>query len=195
MSRFISGFCVLALLLTACGQSTPDQETSQNEEPTTPAVTGTTAFGSVADVEAYLQWIGPHVQKISQLQTVYESGLASAKDGIADRRGTGRNLAARAKEAQPELQELLRSFDAQQPPALLAPFHRDVRKLITLRIDAYNQTIAGWAAEEAGTGGHEKIYSEVESTLAQANQLIQSLIEQQMQIDSARPSAAPAATP
>ncbi len=94
-------------------------------------------------MQAYLQSIGPFVQQISQLQAVYETALASGSGDSADRRGTGRNLAARAKEASPQLQQLLQTFDAVEPPPLLAPFHRDVRKLINLRLDALWQDDGG----------------------------------------------------
>ncbi|MBT3342919.1 MAG: hypothetical protein HN712_00035 [Gemmatimonadetes bacterium] len=189
MQRILTPFCALALLLTACGQSTPEQETDQQA-----TEAAATDFGSAADVQAYLQNIGPHVQRISELQALYETALATGADDSVDRRGTGRNLATKAADAKPQLQELLVTFDTIEPPPLLAPFHRDVRKLINLRLDAYGKTIKGWDAELAG-GEHEAIYGEVEKTLAEANQLIQALNEQMVQITTSLASAASATSP
>ena len=186
MSRFLASCSALALVFTACGQS------SQEEEQAT-ADPSQASYGSTAAVSAYLQQITPHIEEIGQLQGQYETALSSAKSENADRRGTGRNLSAKAKEVRPQLQQLLQRFDSIESPPLLANFHRDVRKLITLRLSAYDKTIEGWSYEETGSEP-KAIYAQVERTLAEANQLIASLNGEMTKINAAL-AAAPVASP
>lgn len=153
-----------------------------------PGASSTSPFGSVEDVKAYLEAIDPHIQSIARLQQQYEEGLASAREGAADRRGTGRNLAGRAELVKPALQEVSEQFDSIEPPPLLAPFHRDVRKLIALRREAYGRTVEGWSAEQRGDN-FEAVYREAEARFAEANQLIQQLNEQMRKIHGALEAA------
>ncbi len=182
MKRFLLPSFLLALLLTACGQSSQEQEVASDGDDT--------PYGSSEQVSAYLLEIGPYVQQIGQLQSHYETALASARGESNDRRGTGQNLSDKAKEVRPQLQELLQNFDQIEAPALLAPFHRDMRKLITTRLAAYDKTVDGWASELEG-GGHEVLYREVEDSLAEANRLIASLNEEVKKINMALAAAAP----
>jgi hypothetical protein len=91
------------------------------------------------------------------------------------------------------LQQLLQRFDSIESPPLLANFHRDVRKLIALRLSAYDKTIEGWSYEETGSEP-KAIYAQVERTLAEANQLIASLNGEMTKINAAL-AAAPVASP
>ncbi|MEC8932931.1 MAG: hypothetical protein VYB08_16030, partial [Candidatus Latescibacterota bacterium] len=91
MSRVLALFCVAALL-TACGQTSKDEETSGT------TTTNETPYGSAAAVEKYVAQITPYVQQISQLQSQYETALASQEGDSNDRLGTGRNLANKAEE-------------------------------------------------------------------------------------------------
>ena len=187
MSRVLALFCVAALL-TACGQTSKDEETSGT------TTTNETPYGSAADVEKYVAQIAPYVQQISQLQSQYETALASQQGDSNDRRGTGRNLANKAEEVRPELRTLQTTFDTVEPPAALAPFHRDIRKLIALRLSAYDKTIDGWADENAGGDRHKAIYGDVERAQDEANQLILALIAQMQKIQTAL-AAVPSETP
>ncbi len=58
----------------------------------------------------------------------------------------------------------------------------------------YGKTMEGWDVESAG-GKHEAIYSEAEQKLAEANQLIEALNKQLMQINTSLASTTPATTP
>jgi hypothetical protein len=93
-------------------------------------MTAETAYGSVSEVSGYLQIINPHINTFSELQRQYEDALASSKQGSSDRRGTGRNLATKAAAVRPGLQSVLEELDSIEPPPLLAPFHRDTRKML-----------------------------------------------------------------
>ncbi|MBT4100923.1 MAG: hypothetical protein HOM68_25675 [Gemmatimonadetes bacterium] len=186
MSRFLASCSALALVLTACGQS-------QEEEQQATADPSKTPYGSTAAVSTYLQQIAPHIEEIGQLHGHYETALSSAKSETTDRQGTGRNLSAKAEEVRPQLQQLLQLFDEIESPPLLASFHRDVRKLITLRLSAYDKTILGWSNEEAGSED-KVIYAQLERTIAEANQLIVSLNGEMTKINAAL-AAVPAASP
>ncbi|MEE3040443.1 MAG: hypothetical protein VX948_06255, partial [Candidatus Latescibacterota bacterium] len=144
-----------------------------------------TPYGSAADVEKYVAQIAPYVQQISQLQSQYETALAAQQGDSNDRRGTGRNLANKAEEVGPELRTLQTTFDTVEPPAALAPFHRDIRKLIALRLSAYDKIIDGWADEKAGGDRHKAIYGDVERAQDEANQLILALNAQMQKIQTA----------
>ncbi len=180
---------VLALLLfalfaTACGKT--DEKASAETQPPTVDMTAATAYGSVAEVSAYLQTINPHITTFSKLQQEYEEALASTKQGNADRRGTGRNLAAAVR---PGLQSVLEELDNIEPPPLLAPFHRDTRKMLVTRIDALARTIEGWEVEQA-EGDFEAIYQDAETKYESANQLILQLNRQMDSINTTVQEAA-----
>jgi len=127
----------LALLLGACGQ-----QSSQDEVPPP-----STPFGNQKEVQAYLVQIGPFVSEIGEIHGRWEQALGSHGEGTGQRRGTGRNLGVAAAEAEPQVEQLLKRLDEVAPPPLLAPFHRDTRKLIRLRLEAYAAAREGWQAE------------------------------------------------
>ena len=173
--------CGGLLLLVACGQPEPQ---------TSPASPGT-PFGTAAEVSGYLQQISPYVQEIGRLQVTVEQALSSATPGAEPRRGTGRNLAEAAKQVRPRLQEILKEFDGLEPPALLAPFHRDTKKLMLLRLEAYRLVAEGWQTEEAGAD-FQTLYDSAEARLREANEMISSLNAQMGQINQALEAAAAA---
>ncbi|MFP6646835.1 MAG: hypothetical protein VCF24_25230 [Candidatus Latescibacterota bacterium] len=181
-----------ALLLTffvlSCGKT--EEEASANGQPESapPDMTASTAYGSVAEVSAYLNAINPHIETIGGLQKDYEEALASSRQGASERRGTGRNLAEKAASIRPGLQSELDALDAIQPPPLLAPFHRDTRKMLATRIDALRRVIAGWELEQAG-GDCEAVYQEAEDKYESANQLILQLNTQMNRINTSLKAA------
>lgn len=181
-----------ALLLTffvlSCGKT--EEEASANGQPESapPDMTASTAYGSVAEVSAYLNAINPHIETIGGLQKDYEEALASSRQGASERRGTGRNLAEKAASIRPGLQSELDALDAIQPPPLLAPFHRDTRKMLATRIDALRRVIAGWELEQAG-GDYEAVYQEAEDKYESANQLILQLNTQMNRINTSLKAA------
>jgi hypothetical protein len=173
-------------------------------------MTASTAYGTVEEVSEYLDAINPHVNTIGQLQRDYEQALASSRQGASHMetaagvlefeldgrpyrlrawRGTGRYLAEKAAAVRPGLQAELDALDAIQPPPLLAPFHRDTRKMLITRIDALARVIAGWELEQAG-GDYEAAYREAEARYETANQLILQLNTEMNRINTSVAAAA-----
>lgn len=165
------------LLLLGCGRR---EETRQEVR---------TPYGTVAEVSAYLASMNPYIERISQVQIQYEEALSSAREDATERKGTGRNLAERAASAQPDLRSVLEALDAISPPPLLAPFHRDTRKLVATRLEAYSRTLEGWEAEQAGAE-FGAAYRQAEAKLDEANQLILQLNEQMQNINASLLDAA-----
>lgn len=180
MLRIARGSLALALLtLAACGTS-QDETPKQQPEP----AAAETAYGSAAEVTAYVETIMPLVQRHNRLLSSYEEALASAKQGTADRRGTGRNLSEKASSVQPQLTNLLTELDDITPPALLAPFHRDTRKMVATRIESLTKTMEGWKIEQAG-GEFEPVYREAEAKYADANEIVVRLNTEMGQVQAA----------
>ena len=157
----------LLTLAAACGTS---EQGDQAETPAPAAESPQTAYGSVADVETYLQAINPLVMEHNTLLSKYQEVLASGRDDSRNRVATEDNLAAQAAEVKPSLEALLTEFDAVEPPPLLAPFHRDVRKMFVKRIESMTKTMAGWEAKQAGNES-DSIYRDAEATYEEANQI------------------------
>ncbi|MFH1568277.1 MAG: hypothetical protein ABIL09_09795 [Gemmatimonadota bacterium] len=153
---------------------------SQKDAP--PEGTPQTPFGTPAQVGEYLTRIDPYVQEVGRIEAAVETALSSERAGSAERRGTGSNLADAATRARPQLQRVLEEFDAIEPPPLLAPFHRDVKKLMLVRLEAYATIAAGWEAEQAGRE-YRTIYDRAEAGLRDANGLIQQLNAQMARIN------------
>ncbi|SVC59125.1 uncharacterized protein METZ01_LOCUS311979, partial [marine metagenome] len=152
---------MLSLFALSCGKTEEESSASNPSESTAVDMSASTAYGSVAEVVAYLEAINPHVEAIGELQKDYEEALASSRQGASERRGTGRNLAEKAVAVRPRLQSELDALDAIQPPPLLSPFHRDTRKMLATRIDALRRVIAGWELQQAG-GDYEAAFREAE---------------------------------
>jgi hypothetical protein len=177
---------IAALLVTSwlgCGPS--DDSATEQAEADTP-------YGNATEVSAYLTALQPNVQRVSELQREYEQALSSAAQDATSRRGTGRNLATKAEQVRPQLVAVLDQIDAIQPPALLAPFHRDTKKMVVARLEAYAKTMEGWEVEQAG-GDFEAVYREAEQRLQEANALIRQLSERFDKISSALQQAEAAA--
>ena len=174
---------MIACLTLACGTAEDEKSTTQAAESPGVDMSKKTAYGTVAEVSAYLETINAPIVKIGALQQQYEEALASAKQGAADRRGTGHNLATKATEVRPGLQAVLRELDAIEPPVLLMPFYRDTRKMLATRIEALAKTIKGWDVEQAD-GDFEAVYREAEKDYESANQLILQLNTEMNRINS-----------
>lgn len=148
-----------ATIFTACGPGDDDQDSQpQAEQPAT-------AYGSTEEVNEYLGAIDPFIQRIGTIQATVDHVLGSSG------KGTGENLAPAASDARELLNRLLEEFYAVNPPPLLSPFHRDIKKLITLRLGAYAATIDGWELEQDG-GEFRRHYDEAQSNYKEANEVI-----------------------
>lgn len=166
---------LLALaLVSACGRG----------EPETPPPPPETPFGSRAQVTEYLDQIAPYIQEVGRLQATVEHSLGARRPDGGPRKGTGRNLAAAAANVRTRMQSIAAEFDQIEPPPLLAPFHRDVRKLMLVRLGAYRLLMDGWEAEESG-GDYETLYANAEAKLREANELIRRLNGQMAQVHEA----------
>ena len=60
----------------------------------------------------------------------------------------------------------------QAPPPLLSPFHRDTKKLILLRLEAYRAAIEGFDVQQSGSDEFDAYYADAEEKFRQANALI-----------------------
>lgn len=160
------------LLVAGCGpgQEQPAPKPAVPDAPATP-------YGTVTEVKAYLDQITPHIQLVSQLQAEIDRQVGSSG------KVTSKNLAAAAAAAAPRLRQAREEFARLQPPPLLAPLHRDIEKLMTVRLDAYAAAEEGWQREQQNrdTAWH----GTVEAKLQSANDLIVQLNRQLQQVNEA----------
>ena len=86
------------------------------------------------------------------------------------------------EQVRPRLEEALGLLEKIEPPPVLAPLHRDIKKLMIVRRDAYRLTIAGWHKEQEDSD--MSLYKGAETKLAEANQIIQQLNEDLKKINA-----------
>jgi hypothetical protein len=149
----------------------------QDPEKTVEQPTAQTQYGPPAKITAYLQTIGPLIRTVSQTE------MAVQKQVNASGKATGENLSAAMQEVLPSLQEAFYTFDKIEPPPLLAPLHKDIKKIFVLRLDAYNQTIKGWKLEQAKE--ESDLYVQAEAKMKEANILSQKLNQEMAKIQQA----------
>lgn len=179
-----------AFVLTSCGSQSQDaipeqDQPSPRQEANTPPAANT-IYGNAADIEAYLQAINPHIQEIGRIQLDVDKSVGSTG------KATGENLAPAMEAHKPRLETVLESLGAIVPPPLLASFHTDVKKLVTLRISGYDDTVRGRAAEQSS--GDIALYEKAEQTLREANTLIGHLNGEMQKINAALSSSTPTQT-
>ena len=158
MKPLVIAFCLLAI---GCGSQ--EEKPAPKPEETTPAVTQT-EYGSSEEVKSYLDKINPYIQEVGNIQIKVDQAIGSAG------KGTSKNLASAMEQVLPRLQTAHTNFSAIQPPPLLASLHRNIEKLMTIRLEAYRITVEGWKLErdKKDISWHEK----AEAKLQQANDLI-----------------------
>lgn len=146
---------VLSLAMTGCGKKPEDKSPPASSTP----------YGSPQDVSAYFQVIDPLVQELNGLhQELYQKVGTSGK-------ATGANLAPAMAQGKPKLQQVLAQLEKTTPPPLLAPFHEQLKKLVVLRLAAYELTAEGWQQEQAKTPQFEDQYNRGEAKLNEAQQI------------------------
>lgn len=146
---------LLVLAVFGCGKKADEKA---------PAAT-TTPYGNPHEVVAYLQAVDPLVAQLNTLhQELYQKVGTSGK-------ATGANLASAMELGRPRLAQVLDDLDKLSPPPLLVPFHQNVKKVVQLRLEAYVQTLDGWALEKAKGADFESRYNRGEALLAEAQQL------------------------
>ncbi len=144
------------IIFTTCGDDSDESRAEHQPE---------TAYGSTEEINRYLGTIDPFIHRIGTIQATVDDGLGSSG------KGTGENLAPAASDARELLNQLFAELDAVEPPSLLAPFHRDIKKLISLRLAAYEATIDGWELEQDG-GDFRSHYDDAQNKYQEANEVI-----------------------
>ena len=160
---------VSILFLVSCGNQDgdkiPEQKAAspkvQAEEESS---ISSTPYGTKEDIEQYLNQINPHVQEVGRIQLLVDKNIGSSG------RATGSNLAPTMKSVKPNLEAILDTLSNINPPPLLSSFHGDFKKLVALRISAYDTTIRGFNVEKET--GDLSLYEEAEAQLDEANKLI-----------------------
>ena len=155
----VAAFACLLVFLFGCGDSDPDDPSE-------------TSYGPLEDVKAYRQNIEPIIVEVSAIEAlVQERAVGSANVATAE------NLYPIYLEQRPKLLQIMEHIDRIKPPSALADLHQDIRRLVTLRLEAYGAVIDGWEAQD------ETRYEVAEGKLRQANALIVSLNEKLMDVD------------
>ena len=161
MKGLIILFLLTLLTLAGCGP--------QQEEPASQSQTDLSAvqtlYGSAADVKKYHDQITPLIQTGNALHmNVYEAVGASNA-------ATGQNLARAITNLQvsAKTQSLIDELDQIQAPPLLAPLHRDIGKMMLLRLEWYDLILKGWQLEQEKQD--DSLYAQAEVKLRELNAL------------------------
>ena len=140
-----------------------------------------TPYGSAAKVRAYRDQIDAIVEAVNAVQDEMERTAVGSTD-----RATGENLAAAAVVLKPQLQATLELLERIDPPARLAELHAEMRRLIQLRLEAFDQVSQGWEVEQASSFAEaEPLYDQAEEMLDEANALAARVNEELEEVDIA----------
>lgn len=154
------------LAVTGCGNDGDEQKTP---------------YGNAAKVRAYRDRIDAIVEAVNAIQDEMEQ-IAVGSTGQA----TGENLAAAAVRLKPQLLATLDLLDGIDPPARLADLHAEMRRLIQLRLEAFDQVSAGWEVEQADSFAEaEPFYDQAEGKLNEATALAARVNEELEEVDIA----------
>ena len=167
---------LLIVVISSCGS----EQAEQKLEPKG----ATTDFGSVDEVRQYMQEIDPFIVQVSSMhQKIYTAVGTSSS-------ATGENLSTVIREinAIAKMNDLIENFNQMEPPALLAPLHRNIEKLMILRADSYSLVEQGWRLEGEDKG--TELYQQSEDKLKQANALSLELNNQLADVKKALQTAA-----
>ena len=159
-------FLILAALagLVGCG----DDLKSANQ----------TLYGNAAEVGAYRRQVEPVITAVNDIEMEWQSTAVGASG-----EATAANLATAFERLKPRLLQALEDFERIEAPPLLAPLHRDIRRLIILRLEAFDALLAGW--NDADEAAAEVLYEAAEGKLRLANELIPRLNRELQQVDMA----------
>lgn len=169
-------FPILLIAALGCGSQEEEQAASTQDPPV-----AMTPFGSVEAVKTYLTQINPFIGKVSQLHAVVDQQMGSAG------RATSKNLAAAMEGIRPQLQKTLDDFRQIEPPPDLRSFHDDIKKLMEIRLKAYDLTIEGWEREQKNED--TAWFEAAEGELEEANDLILQLNTEMQKINLAMEQA------
>ena len=158
----------LFFTLLACGS--PDGEKIPEQIAASPKVqveeesASSTPYGTKPEIETYLNRINPHVQEVGRIQLSVDKNIGTSG------RATGSNLAPIMDDLKPNLEDILDTLSVLNPPPLLSSFHGNFKKLVTLRIAAYDTVIRGYKTEKET--GDLSVYEQAEAQLDEANEII-----------------------
>ena len=175
MTYFLT-LCFLSSILVflSCGNQDggkiPEQKAASPKAQIEEERASSKPYGTKVEIETYLNRINPHVQEVGRIQLSVDKKIGSSG------KATGSNLAPVMKSMKPNLEAILDTLSGMNPPPLLSSFHSNFKKLVTLRIAAYDTTIRGHELEQKT--GDLSLYKEAEANLEEANKLIVLLNEE-----------------
>jgi uncharacterized protein YoxC len=137
-----------------------------------------TPYGNAEDVRVYREQINPLIDEINAIEMEVQETAVGASG-----QATAANIAAACELLCQRLRAVLEELEAIEPPALLAPLHREVRQVVLLRLEAYNAVLEGLGEQD------EQLFSEAVEKLNQANVLAAQLNEDLEEVDQTLASA------
>ena len=157
---FLCALAIVGLGLWGCG----DEDEGEAETP----------YGTAAEIREYRRQLEPVIVEVNDIEMeVYRTAVGSSGQA------TAANLAAAFERLRPRLQAVLEAVGQIEPPPLLGPLHQNIRRLIVLRLEAFDTLLEGWSA------ANEDLYQVAEDRLSQANALIPELNEELESLDMA----------
>ena len=168
--------------ILGCSSGQEAEQPIPQPVPAESAQTVETPYGDLGLVQGYLNSINPFIQEVGKIHL--EVNKAVGTSGQA----TTANLALAMRKGLPRLKAAIGQFEKIAPPLLLAPLHADIKKLMVLRLNAYEATIDNWNIEQQGVLDSGLVVK-VENTLREANELIHKLNEQMSQVNLAMEKA------
>jgi len=169
------------LLLIGCGKNNQDSSVVEQSGPTpnfeNESITNSSEYGSNESIKEYLANIEPLIKGYSQIQSEIYSARGSS--GVF----TGKNLGQKTKEQKPALVEVSDKLEEIEPPPLISPFHNEFKRLLALRISAFDAAINAAQLEEAS--GDTAGFIEVTERFALSDKQIVKLNDQMQKIRKA----------
>ena len=166
----------LFALLWGCAQEPEKNREQPPPPPETESVD--TPYGKSGEIATYLATIGPFIRTVSQAEMAVQEQVGSGG------KATGANLSMAMESILPSLRQAQEKFNEVEVPPLLAPLHRDIKKLFVLRIDAYDKTIEGWQQEQE-TQVKSELYAQAVAKMKEANELSFALNQEMKKIQLA----------
>ena len=161
MKGLIILFLLTLVALAGCGPQ-PEEPASQSQ---TDLSAVQTPYGSAAEAKKYHDDITPLIQTGNALHMNVYAAVGSSNTA------TGQNLARAITEIQvtSQMQSLIDELNQIQVPPLLAPLHRDIGKMMHLRIEWYDLILKGWQLEQEKQD--DSLYAQAEVKLRELNAL------------------------
>lgn len=165
------------ILALGCGSNQEETKSIPQPLPAETAPITETPYGDAVQIKSYLEAINPFIQEIGKIHLEVNKKIGTSG------KATGENLAAAMTKVKPRLIKAIDDFSQIEPPPLLATLHADIKKLMLLRKEGYEQTIRGRALEVSE--GNTSTYEVAEKTLKEANQLILKLNQEMSELNKA----------